>query len=145
MGDDSPWAYPGDGESPVHEVELLPFAVDPLVVTNEDFDRFVTATGYVTDAEQFGWSFVFAGLLPDEFPDTHAVAGADWWRQVFGADWRHPAGPQSDLADLEDHPAVHVSWVDAHAYLRMVRDPPAERGGMGVRRTGRLRRTVPVG
>ena len=46
---------------------------------------FVEATGYATEAERFGWSFVFAGLLPDDFPDTRAVAHAPWWRQVEGA------------------------------------------------------------
>ena len=80
------------------------------------FGAFVEATGYVTEAEQYGWSFVFAGLLPDDFPPTRAVAAAPWWRQVDGADWRHPEGPQSDVDDRTDHPVVHVSWHDARAY-----------------------------
>ena len=68
-------------------------------MTNDAFAAFVDATGYVTDAERYGWSFVFAGLLPDDFPDTRGVVGAEWWRQVHGADWRHPEGPQSDVDD----------------------------------------------
>ena len=51
------------------------------------------AAGYETEAERFGWSFVFAGLLPDDFPPTRGVAQAPWWRQVEGADWRRPEGP----------------------------------------------------
>jgi len=82
------------------------------------FAGFVDATGWETDAERFGWSFVFGGLLPEGFPDTSAVVGAEWWRQVHGADWRRPEGPQSDLDGRDDHPVVHVSWRDAVAYCR---------------------------
>ena len=87
-----------------------------MAVSNEDFAAFVEATGYATEAERFGWSFVFAGLLPDDFPPTQAVVEAPWWRKVDGADWRHPEGPQSSLDDRVDHPVVHVSWNDAQAY-----------------------------
>ena len=116
MGDESSWAYPGDGEGPVHEVRLAPFAIDPYSVTNDAFGSFIDATGFATEAERFGWSFVFAGLLPDSFPDTRGVVGAEWWRQVMGADWRHPEGPQSTIDGRGDHPVVHVSWHDAAAY-----------------------------
>jgi formylglycine-generating enzyme required for sulfatase activity len=118
MGDDSVWAYPGDGEGPVHDVALGAFRVDRFAVTNDAFARFVDATGWVTDAERFGWSFVFLGLLPDNFPDTRAVVGAAWWRQVLGADWRRPEGPHSDVKGRGDHPVVHVSWFDAVAYCQ---------------------------
>src|SRR4029079_13108146 len=109
------------GEGPVREVTLRPFAIAPATVTNGEFAAFVDATGYVTDAERLGWSFVFAGLLPDEFEDTRAAARAQWWRQVYGADWRRPEGPQSNAdhrgpVDRGDHPVVHVSWNDAMAY-----------------------------
>src|SRR5690348_3311468 len=63
MGDDSVWAYPGDGEGPVHDVAVDGFRIDRFAVTNDAFARFVDATGWTTDAERFGWSFVFAGLL----------------------------------------------------------------------------------
>ena len=118
MGDDSVWAYSGDGEAPVHEVALDAFRIDRCTVTNDAFARFATATGWHTDAERYGWSFVFAGLLPDDFPETSGVVGAEWWRQVHGADWAHPEGPGSDLDDRGDHPVVHVSWHDAVAYCR---------------------------
>jgi sulfatase modifying factor 1 len=118
MGDESVWAYPGDGEGPVHDVALDPFRIDRYAVTNDAFAAFVEATAWVTDAERFGWSFVFGGLLPDGFPDTRAVVGTEWWRQVFGAEWRHPEGPQSALGERGDHPVVHVSWRDAVAYCR---------------------------
>jgi len=118
MGHDGPDGYPQDGEGPAHTVTLSPFWIDTVAVSTTRFAAFVDATGYRTEAETYGWSFVFAGLLPPDFPPTRAVAQAPWWRQVEGADWRHPEGPQSDLADRPDHPAVHVSWTDAVAYTR---------------------------
>ena len=116
MGDESAWAYPGDGEGPVHKVSVRPFAIDPYTVTNAAFAQFVGATGHVTDAERYEWSFVFGGFLPDDAPETRGVVGAEWWRQVYGANWHHPAGPGSSIDDRPDHPVVHVSWNDAQAY-----------------------------
>jgi formylglycine-generating enzyme len=116
VGDESEWSYPGDGEGPVHHVELAPFRIDRYAVTNQQFATFVTATQWRTEAERYEWSFVFGGLLPDDFPPTRGVEGAPWWRQVFGADWSHPEGPHSDLSERGDHPVVHVSWNDAQAY-----------------------------
>ena len=116
MGDESAWSYPGDGEGPEHDVELVRFRIGRSAVTNRQFSDFVEATGWTTDAERYEWSFVFGGLLPDDFPPTRGVEGAPWWRQVMEADWRHPEGPQSDVSDRGDHPAVHVSWNDAQAY-----------------------------
>jgi formylglycine-generating enzyme required for sulfatase activity len=116
MGDDSVWAYEGDGEGPVHEVEVNPLRVDAYAISNARFADFVSSTGYETDAERYGWSFVFGGFLPDDFPDTRAVAAAPWWRQVHGASWRCPEGPDSSVDDRGDHPVVHVSWNDARAY-----------------------------
>ena len=68
MGTDDAEGFLEDGEGPVREVELSPFAIDAHAVTNRRFADFIDATGYTTDAERYGWSFVFAGLLPDSFP-----------------------------------------------------------------------------
>jgi sulfatase modifying factor 1 len=116
MGHDSAEGYPKDGEGPMHEVSLSPYAIDVTTVTNTMFEDFVRSTGYQTEAERWGWSFVFAGFLPDDFPETRGVAQSPWWRQVEGSDWRHPEGPHSDLTDRLEHPVVHVSWNDALAY-----------------------------
>jgi formylglycine-generating enzyme required for sulfatase activity len=116
MGEPSSWAYPGDGERPVHEVSVGPFAIDRYAVTNAMFARFVDATSYTTDAERYGWSFVFGPHLAEDCGETRGVVGAEWWRQVFGADWRRPEGPGSDIGDRPDHPVVHVSWDDAQSY-----------------------------
>ena len=116
MGTDDVRGYPADGEGPVHEVELGQFGIGATTVTNDQFAVFVEASGFVTTAEHYGNSFVFGGLLPDDFPPTQGVASAPWWRLVEGASWQHPEGPHSDLADRGDHPVVHVSWLDAVAY-----------------------------
>ena len=107
---------------------------------------FVAATGWRTDAERFGWSFVFAGLLPDDFPDTSGVVGAEWWRQVLRRRLAAPGRPRdatSTVGPTTRRPRLvercgRVLPVDRHA--------AADRGRMGVRgarRAGRER--VPVG
>ena len=116
MGTDDPRAYAVDGEMPAHQVELDAFSISAVAVTNDSFATFVDATGYRTTAELHGSSFVFAGLLPDDFPPTRAVMGTPWWREIEGASWRHPEGPHSDVATRGRHPVVHVSWFDAQAY-----------------------------
>ncbi|POM25301.1 Serine/threonine-protein kinase pkn1 [Actinomadura rubteroloni] len=117
MGNEDETANPGDGEGPVRDVAVVPFRIDAHAVSNARFAAFVKATGHVTDAEKFGWSYVFAGLLPpgtaDAFPTP---AGTPWWRGVPGATWRSPEGPESTLQGRERHPVVHVSWNDAAAY-----------------------------
>src|SRR3546814_7319167 len=90
--------------------------------TNIEYSAFVNATGYVTDSEKYGWSFVFYTAVSDAVyaTVTQGVAGAEWWVQVFGASWRHPEGPDRDvLADGRNHhPVVHVSWNDAVAFCK---------------------------
>ena len=120
MGTDSDEAWVEDGEGPVREVTVSPFYIDACAVTNAAFEKFVEATGYVTDAERFGWSFVFHSHLPAKYAQrlaqSNAVQGLTWWLAVPGACWRRPAGERSNLKGLADHPVVHVSWNDAVRY-----------------------------
>lgn len=119
MGSDSAESFPEDGEGPVRPVELSPFEIDRFPVTNAQFGEFVAVTGYRTEAEQYGWSFVFWRHVPEQrFAELVGgrVAVAPWWCQVFGAAWSAPEGPGSNLRQRQNHPVVHVSWNDAQAY-----------------------------
>ncbi len=114
---------------PVHQVAVDGFWMDAAPITNEQFEKFVEATGYVTVAER----------APDakDFPDAPAenlVPGAavfsppahdvsldnhyEWWSYVKGACWRQPEGPGSNLNGREQHPVVHIAWDDAMAYAQ---------------------------
>jgi formylglycine-generating enzyme required for sulfatase activity len=117
MGDAFGEGYPSDGETPVHAVELDGFRIDATTVTNQMFAAFAEATGYRTEAEQYGSSAVFHLLAKAPKEDVLGpAAGAPWWLNVRGADWAHPAGPSSSWTEKRNHPVVHVSWHDAQAY-----------------------------
>lgn len=117
MGDalgDGRW---DDGETPVHPVSVAAFEIDATTVTNDAFAAFVDATGYTTEAERFGYSAVFHLALEAHDSDVLGQPPeTPWWLGVRGADWRHPGGALSSIADRGDHPVVHVSWNDAVAY-----------------------------
>lgn len=143
MGDGFSEGYPADGERPVHSVRLSPYFIDATAVTNAAFATFVKATGYVTDAQQFGASAVFH--LVASRPDViGAAAGAPWWLTVRGASWRCPEGGDSTIGARQNHPVVHVSWRDASAYCawagkRLATEAEweyAARGGLVGRRFG---------
>ncbi|MFG3530039.1 formylglycine-generating enzyme family protein [Streptomyces sp. NPDC047917] len=117
MGADDTEGFPADGEGPVRAVRLKPFRMDACAVTNDRFARFVEATGHVTEAERFGWSYVFAGFLTAALRrGAPRPERTPWWCGVQGATWQCPEGAGSDIADRGDHPVVHVSWNDAAAY-----------------------------
>jgi formylglycine-generating enzyme len=118
MGTDDTEGIPADGERPVREVTLRPFYLSPTAVTNAEFEAFVRATNYQTDAERFGWSFVFLPFVPRKrkIEILGSAGPAPWWIGVRGACWRMPEGPGSSLKRRGQHPVVHVSWHDAMAY-----------------------------
>jgi formylglycine-generating enzyme required for sulfatase activity len=119
---------------PKHLVEVDGYWMDRTAVTNDEFARFVDATGFITVAERTPQAKDFPGAPPENL-----VAGAivftapkepvnctgpnchlQWWSYVKGANWRHPDGPESDLKGREKHPVVQVAWEDAAAYARWV-------------------------
>ncbi len=119
MGSDDPKAYPADGEGPVRTVAVSEFLIDATAVTNRRFAQFARETGYATDAERYGWSYVFyAAVHPKarRYVIEGSVPQAPWWLAVRGASWQAPEGPGSSVRDRGDHPVVHVSWNDAATY-----------------------------
>lgn len=126
-------------EKPAHRVRVDGFWIDENLVTNAQFRDFVTKTGYVTTAEQKpDWEALKGQVAPgtpkpDEallvpgslvFTPPPTAVSLDnvnaWWRWTPGASWQHPTGPDSNLAGLENHPVVHVSWDDVIAYATWV-------------------------
>ena len=114
---------------PVHRVYVDGFWMDATELTNEEFEKFVTATGYITIAERTP--------TKEEFPTAPAenlVAGStvftptknkvaldnyyQWWRYQPGANWRHPEGPQSTIKGKEKYPVVQIAYDDAVAYAK---------------------------
>ena len=119
MGTEDKEGFKDDGEGPIREIELDPFFIDPTPVTNREFDAFVQATSYRTDAERFGWSFVFFNQIPEKHRQSAVrdkVMNLEWWCRVDHANWRHPEGPGSTITKRWNYPVLHISWADACAY-----------------------------
>ncbi|MCI2416379.1 formylglycine-generating enzyme family protein [Saccharopolyspora sp. K220] len=111
--------FPEDHEGPVRAVTVAPFAIDACCVSNARFAEFVDATGFRTEAETFGWTYVFAKFVPGQLrKSSPRPQQTPWWCGVSGAYWRAPEGPGSTVEDRWDHPVVHISWHDAMAYCR---------------------------
>ena len=112
---------------PVHRVYVDGFWMDVTAVTNEQFEKFVKAAGYVTIAERTPTKEEFPTAPAENLvagsvvfaPTDHDVPLTDhyqWWSYVKGANWRHPLGPQSDIKGKEKYPVVQIAFPDAQAY-----------------------------
>ena len=114
---------------PVHRVFVDGLWIDATVVTNEQFEKFVRATGYVTIAERTPTKEEFPTAPAENLvagsvvfaPTDHEVPLNDhlqWWSYVKGANWRHPLGPQTDIKGKENYPVVQIAYPDAEAYAK---------------------------
>jgi len=124
-------------EYPQHQVRVNGFWMDATEVTNAQFEKFVTATGYITEAEKApDWEEIKKQLPPGtpKPADSELVAAslvftspahvvdlrnaAQWWSWTKNANWRHPKGANSSVKGKENFPVVHISWNDAQAYCK---------------------------
>ena len=147
MGDQSGDGNRPDGETPVHAVELTAFSIDATPVTNEAFGAFVDATGFVTEAERFGYSAVFhLAVAADSVDVLSAVAGSPWWR---GRSWRRLATSGRTLVGsgrTRRAPGRPRELERCRDLLRMGRSTTSDRSRVGVRSPwGAGRRPVPMG
>jgi len=125
-------------EAPVRRAALGSYWIDEHPVTNRQFAVFVDATRYRTFAEIAPDPKDYPGMAPEMAKAGSAVFTPTmgpvplnnpgvWWKFIFGADWRHPSGPDSSIVDIMDHPVVHIAYVDAKAYAKWVgKDLPTE-------------------
>jgi len=112
-------------EAPVREVDVGSFYLDTHQVTNEQFARFVTDTGYITDAERAPSGPAYEGVPPEmlvpgslvfRIPESPGLEDwRQWWNYVPGANWRSPKGLDGDTPNPKS-PVVHISYADAQAY-----------------------------
>ena len=114
---------------PIHRVYVDGFWMDKTDVTNEQFEKFVRATGYVTVAERTPRAEDFPGAPPENLvagsvvfsPPDHPVPldnYLQWWMYVKGANWRHPLGPNSSIKGKGKYPVVQVAYEDALTYAK---------------------------
>ena len=115
VGTDNP-VFPGDGEGPLREIKLGAFQITPTAVSNLQFAKFVSETGYKTEAERFGWSYVFRDAVVDKDLFEPGVEMLPWWCKIEKADWLNPNGSGRLIEGFEHLPVVHVSWNDATAF-----------------------------
>src|SRR5699024_3994767 len=110
MGTDDKEGFSYDHEGPIRKVHVKSFYIDETTVTNAEFQRFIHETHYVTDAEKYGWSFVFYKLLSEkQLSSSQQLSATPWWFAVKQAYWYQPEGPGSDITNRMEHPVIHIS------------------------------------
>jgi formylglycine-generating enzyme required for sulfatase activity len=101
-----------DDEKPVHDVSVKAFKLGRYEVTRGQFKRFVTATGYRTDADRDEGTKSGCAMVESAHKIDYHV----------GQSWRDPGFEQTD-----DHPVVCVSWNDAQAYILWLNQQSGQR------------------
>ncbi len=92
----------GDDEKPVHTVTMDDFYMGKYEVTVARFKKFIDATGYETDAEKNGYSWIWDGE----------------WKKKNGVDWRCDVKGNRRNSSTYNNPVINVSWNDAVAFCK---------------------------
>ena len=128
-----------DGEGPLKKTKVNSFKITKTAISNQQFSQFIKDTNYITDAEKFGWSFVYIDSLLDKFLINEVSQELPLWCKIENCNWKFPKGHKYKVKNFDNLPVVHVSWNDAQAFANWVggRLPSelewehAARGGLG--------------
>ncbi|MBJ58033.1 MAG: sulfatase modifying factor 1 (C-alpha-formyglycine- generating enzyme 1) [Rickettsiales bacterium] len=131
--------FPNDGEGPLQRIKVQSFKITTTAITNSQFLQFVKDTNYTTDAEKYGWSFVYRDSLIDKSKIREVSQELPLWCKIKDANWKFPKGQNYNVKNFDNLPVVHISWNDAQAYADWIegRLPTeiewehAARGGLG--------------
>ena len=88
-------------EEPTHSVTLSDYYIGQSEVTVGLFRTFINETGYRTDAEKEGWSYIWTGSS---------------WDRKNGVNWKYGANGRVRNSSEDNHPVINVSWNDAKAF-----------------------------
>jgi gamma-glutamyl hercynylcysteine S-oxide synthase len=104
-----PWAY--DNERQAHPVDLAPYQIDRVAVSNRDYLAFVDDGGY---HDQRLWTATGWTSCQDQ-----GLEHPQFWSRSAPGSWSVLRfGRQLDLADHLDEPVQHVGWYEADAFAR---------------------------
>lgn len=125
-------------ERPIRKIEVTGFWIDETEVTNDQFAKFIEATGYVTYAEReakiedfplearaslpkvpfTNGSIVFSPPEKFEGDINDPASVLSWWEWKSEANWRKPLGEGSSIKNKGNHPVVCITFDDAAAYAK---------------------------